>query len=64
VFLGTLAAALAEAGRFTDAVQVSERAVALAEAAGLTNLVAHNQKLAARYRDGRPYHEPAAAPAR
>jgi tetratricopeptide (TPR) repeat protein len=59
VLLGTLAAALAEAGHFADAVSAAEQAITLATAAGQTNVVAENQKLVALYRAGQPYHEPA-----
>jgi len=49
-FLGTLAAAYAETGRFPEAVTAVEKAIELATAADQKDLVATNQKLL-------PYHE-------
>lgn len=64
-FVGTLAAAYAEAGRFDDAVRTAEAAVQLAGAAGLVEIVARNQALLQFYRAGKAYHEPASpGPAR
>ncbi len=56
-FLGTLAAAYAQAGRFSDAVSTAEKACALAEKRGLNDLVKRNQQLLELYRAGKPYHE-------
>ncbi len=56
--VGTLAAADAEAGRFTEAVATAEKAVALSAAAGDTRFAAINQQLLALYRAGKPFHEP------
>jgi hypothetical protein len=61
--VGTLAAACAEAGRFTDAVASAEKAAALAEQANQPELAARNRELAELYRAGQPYHEAKAAPA-
>ena len=55
--VGTLAAAYAEAGRFTDAVATSAKAADLAEADGNTRLAAINRQLLALYRGGKPYRE-------
>ena len=57
LFIGTLAAAYAEAGRFEDAVKTAERAKALAAATGQKELVEKNRQLLELYRAGRPYHE-------
>jgi Tfp pilus assembly protein PilF len=60
-FIGTLAAAYAEAGRFPEAVTTAEKAEQLATAAGLTAVAAKNRQLLELYRAGKPYHEPAPA---
>jgi len=57
--VSVLAAAYAEAGRFTDAVAASEKAVELATAAGDARFAAMNRRLLGLYRAGRPFHEPA-----
>ena len=59
IMLGTLAAAYAEAGRFSEAVATAERAIALASASGNQILAAKNHELLQLFRDGKPYHEPA-----
>ncbi len=59
LFVGTLAAAYAEAGRFDDATRTAELARTLAETAGQTNLVLRNQELLQLYRAGKPYRDPA-----
>jgi len=59
LFVGTLAAAYAEAGRFDEAIATAEKACALAEAAGEEGLLARNQQLLALYRAHQPYREPA-----
>jgi Flp pilus assembly protein TadD len=59
VFVGTLAAACAEAGRFDDAIAAAQKACALASAAGEQDLLEKNQKLLALYRAHQPYHEAA-----
>ena len=58
VMVGTLAAAYAEAGRFTEAVTTAEEAALLAEQAKQLDLTARNRKLIELYRAGKPYHEP------
>jgi tetratricopeptide (TPR) repeat protein len=55
--LGTLAAAYAEAGRFTEAVATAETAIALAEKAGDQEVAAMNRKLLGLYRLGQPYRD-------
>jgi Flp pilus assembly protein TadD len=57
--VGVLAAAYAEAGRFTEAVATAQRAIELATAAGDRRLAAMNQQLLGLYRAGRAYHETA-----
>ncbi|MGD0746151.1 MAG: tetratricopeptide repeat protein [Verrucomicrobiota bacterium] len=59
VYIGTLAAAYAEAGQFADAIKMGERAIASATALGETNLLEKNRRLLELYRAGQPYHEPA-----
>jgi tetratricopeptide (TPR) repeat protein len=58
VFVGTLAAAYAEAGRFNDAVAAAEKARSLAEAANERELAARNLKLSELYRAGKPCRDP------
>ena len=57
IFVGTLAAAYAEAGRFQDAVNLAEKAHSLALAAGQKEIAQKNQELLELYRAGRAYHE-------
>jgi tetratricopeptide (TPR) repeat protein len=59
LFIGTLAAAYAEAGRFPEAVTTAEKAEQFATSAGLTDVAAKNRQLLELYRAGKPYHEPA-----
>jgi tetratricopeptide (TPR) repeat protein len=59
LFLGTLAAAYAEAGRFPEAVTTAEKAEQLATSAGLTAVAAKNRQRLEFYRAAKPYHEPA-----
>ena len=59
LFVGTLAAAYAEAGRYDDAMAAAEKACALATAAGERDLLEKNRKLLALYRAHQPYHEAA-----
>ena len=56
-FIGTLAAAYAEAGRYDDAIAAAQQACALATAAGEPALLEQNRKLLALYRARQPYHE-------
>jgi protein O-mannosyl-transferase len=58
MFIGTLAAAYAEAGRFSEAIAAGEQAAALAAAAGQKELADKNRQLLNLYRAGKPYHEP------
>jgi protein O-mannosyl-transferase len=55
-FLGTLAAAYAEAGRFSHAVTWAEKSRELALAAGDQSLADRSARLADRFRAGRPFH--------
>jgi len=55
--LGTLAAAYAEAGQFTEAVRAAEEARDLASSSGQEELAATNQKLLKLYQSGQPFHE-------
>jgi hypothetical protein len=59
LFIGTLAAAYAEAGRFSEAVTTAEKAEQLAAAAGLEDLAGKNRQLLELYRAKKPYHEAA-----
>jgi tetratricopeptide (TPR) repeat protein len=61
-YLDTLAAAYAEAGRFSDATATAERAVAAAEAAKEAGIAQAISARLALYRDRRPFHQPPAAP--
>jgi len=58
IYLGTLAAAYASAGRFEEAITTAEQACALAQKQGETDLLQRNQALLDRYRN----HQPAVAP--
>jgi Flp pilus assembly protein TadD len=59
IFVGTLAAAYAEAGRFDDALATAEKACTLAEASGEPVLLQKNRELLELYRAHRAYHEAA-----
>jgi len=50
IYIGTLAAAFAAAGKFDDAIATAQRACDLAAKNGETNLLQRNQELLARYR--------------
>ena len=56
-FISTLAAAYAEAGRYSEAITTVETAVRLQTANGETRLAAINNQLLPLYRAGRPYRE-------
>ena len=56
-FLGNLAAAYAEAGRFEDAIRTAGQARDLARAVGNQQLAERNQQLLEMYRAGKPFHE-------
>jgi tetratricopeptide (TPR) repeat protein len=58
-YIGTLAAAYAEAGRFPEAVSTAEKAEQLATSAGLKKVAGKNRQLLEFYRAGKAYHEPA-----
>jgi tetratricopeptide (TPR) repeat protein len=58
-FIGTLAAAYAEAGRFPEAVTAAEKAAQLATDAGSKKPAEENRQRLELYRAGKPYHEPA-----
>jgi hypothetical protein len=60
ILLGTLAAAYAEAGRFSDAIAMAERACKLASESGEEVLLTRNRQLLELYQAGKPYHEPPA----
>jgi Tfp pilus assembly protein PilF len=57
IFIGTLAAAHAEAGEFDDAISMAQKACALASESGDQNLLKQNQELLALYRTHQPYRE-------
>ena len=57
LFIGTLAAAYAEAGRFPEAVTTAEKAEQLATSNGLKAVAAENQQLLELYRAGKPCRE-------
>ncbi|HWQ91030.1 MAG TPA: hypothetical protein VN673_05110 [Clostridia bacterium] len=55
LLLGTLAAAYAEAGRFTNAIVAAQQAVAQATIAGQSEIAKRNQELLELYRVGKAY---------
>jgi protein O-mannosyl-transferase len=57
VILGTLAAAFAETGQFDDARRSAQAAIALAQAAGQTELVQRLNNELKLYEAGRPLHQ-------
>jgi Flp pilus assembly protein TadD len=59
LFVGTLAAAYAEAGRFDDAVKAAEQAIALATAEKKEALANKNRELLKLYQAKQAYHQPA-----
>ena len=59
--LDVLAAAYAEAGRFSDAIRVAQKAIELANAAGQRELAGQVQERLKLYQAGRPFHEGPAA---
>ena len=58
-YLGTLAAAYAEAGLFSDAIATAEKARAVALAHGQNEIAAKNEQLLELYKSGRAYHQEA-----
>ena len=61
-FLGTLAAAYAEVGRFAEAVSTAQKAAEIASATGQAEIAATNQKLAKLYQAGKTYRQMSNAP--
>jgi len=57
IYLGTLAAAYAEAGRFDDAIAMAQKACAMASESGEQDLLKRNQALLVLYRTHQPYRE-------
>ncbi len=57
IFIGTLAAAQAEAGKFDDALTTAQTACKLANQNGETNLLQRNQELLERYRQHQAVRE-------
>jgi tetratricopeptide (TPR) repeat protein len=57
IFIGTLAAAYAEAGQFDKAVEAAQQARALAEAQGQKEIATRNQQLLELYQRGKAFHE-------
>jgi Flp pilus assembly protein TadD len=55
--IGTLAAGYAEAGQFTNAVEMAEKACTVARSNKLEEVVRRNEELIELYRAGKPYHE-------
>ena len=62
LILRTFAAALAETGRFPEAVEVAQRAASLAEAQSIPDLAREIQIEANRYRSGKPFFSAAPHP--
>jgi tetratricopeptide (TPR) repeat protein len=56
--IGTLGAAYAEAGRFGDAIRAAEQAIAIAEAAGQTDVAKRNRELLELYQSGNAFRQP------
>ena len=57
IMVGTLAAAYAEAGRFSEAVAAAQKACELASIFKEDALLTRNRELLELYRAGKPYHE-------
>jgi Flp pilus assembly protein TadD len=57
IFVGTLAAAYAETGRFDDAIATAKKACALATVAGETDLLKKNQELLNLYQNHQTYRD-------
>ena len=55
-YLGALAAAYAEAGRFSDAVNTIQEAQALARATGANDLLPLQDRMLEQFRAGKPFH--------
>ena len=57
LFIGTLAAAYAEAGRFDDAVTTAQKARDLAMTEGKNKIATRTEQLRELYKSGRAYHQ-------
>jgi protein O-mannosyl-transferase len=57
IYLGTLAAAQAEAGRFAAAVSTAQKACDNAQAKGETELLENNRRLLELFKSQQPFHE-------
>jgi protein O-mannosyl-transferase len=57
IMLGTLAAAYAEAGRFSDAIETAKKAESLALSLGQWQLAEMNRKLIELYQSGKPFRD-------
>jgi Flp pilus assembly protein TadD len=57
-FLGTLAAAYAEAGRFPEAVATIQEAMKVAKAVGSEAILPVQSQMLAQFQSGQPFHEP------
>jgi tetratricopeptide (TPR) repeat protein len=62
IFIGTLAAAQAEAGRFDDAMAAAQKAIALAQANGELDLLNKNRELLELYHQHKAYRDAAENP--
>ncbi len=62
LFVGTLAAAYAEAGRFDEAVTTANRAVELAKSGGEQELAARSERMAELFRTKQPFRDTNAPP--
>jgi tetratricopeptide (TPR) repeat protein len=62
IFIGTLAAAYAEAGRFPEAVQTAGRAAKVARQQGSASLAQKNDELAEFYKSGKPVRDKPSTP--
>lgn len=60
-YIGTLAAACAEAGRFDEAITNAQRARAAATSLGQFQIAARDEQLLELYQAGKPFHETADA---
>ena len=61
IILHTLAAALAESGRYSEAVETAQRALRLADAQSRTSLAAALESEIKLYQSNRPFHSPSQA---
>jgi tetratricopeptide (TPR) repeat protein len=56
-YLGVLAAAYAEAGRFSEAIKTIQDAQTLAQATGTANILPLHQQMLELFQVGKPFHE-------